>query len=260
MITMTVRPTVGQNEPRRRSAIFLLAARDRILSGATAAIAGFGIGSLLTPLLALHMDMGTAVAAVSIPHAVATSIRCWRLWDSIDWVVLRRFGLVSAAGSLAGALLYARLGGPTLTAVLGLLLILTAVAGLSGWTSRVMLRGLAVPLFGLLSGFWRPRRESGRYARGSASAFRMAPLAFVATATATGVLVDAARAPVYVWHAGTALVALAAPISIATTGVVIGTIAGERVLLSLSRDRFRVIISALIGLLGLWLLATVLLP
>jgi uncharacterized membrane protein YfcA len=240
------------------SAVFLFAVfATGILSGATAAIAGFGIGSLLTPLLALHMDMGTAVAAVSIPHAVATSIRCWRLWDSIDWVVLRRFGLVSAAGSLAGALLYARLGGPALTAVLGFLLILTAVAGLSGWTSRVALSGLAVPLFGLLSGFFGGLAGNQGGMRAAAlSAFQLAPLAFVATATATGVLVDAARAPVYLWHAGTALLPLAVPIAIATTGVVIGTIAGEKVLLSLSRDRFRVIVSVLIGLLGVWLLAS----
>jgi uncharacterized membrane protein YfcA len=241
------------------SAIFLVAVfATAVLSGATAALAGFGIGSLLTPLLALHMDMGTAVAAVSIPHAVATSIRCWRLWGAIDWVVLRRFGLVSAAGSLAGALLYARLGGPALTAVLGLLLILTAVAGLSGWTSKVRLRGFAVPLFGVLSGFFGGLAGNQGGMRAAAlSAFHLAPLTFVATSTATGVLVDAARAPVYLWHAGTTLLALAVPIAIATIGVVIGTIAGEKVLLSLSRDRFRVIVSALIGLLGVWLLARV---
>jgi uncharacterized membrane protein YfcA len=142
--------------------------------------------------------------------------------------------------------------------VLGLLLILTAVAGLSGWTSKVRLRGFAVPLFGVLSGFFGGLAGNQGGMRAAAlSAFHLAPLTFVATSTATGVLVDAARAPVYLWHAGTTLLALAVPIAIATIGVVIGTIAGEKVLLSLSRDRFRVIVSALIGLLGVWLLARV---
>ena len=74
-----------------------------ILSGAAASLVGFGIGSLLTPLLALRFGTSVAVAAVTIPHAVATAVRCWRLRTYIDRPILVRFGLVSAAGALAGA-------------------------------------------------------------------------------------------------------------------------------------------------------------
>jgi len=69
-----------------------------LVAAATAAIVGFGIGSLLTPLLALRYDMALAVALVSVPHAVATALRCWRLRRDINWQVLARFGLLSAAG------------------------------------------------------------------------------------------------------------------------------------------------------------------
>ena len=103
-----------------------------VLSGATASVAGFGIGSLLTPLLAAEVGTSVAVAAVAIPHAAATALRLWRLRADVDVAVLRRFGLVSAAGGLGGALLYARLGGRALTLALGALLVLTAVAGLTG--------------------------------------------------------------------------------------------------------------------------------
>ena len=48
-------------------------------AGGIASIAGFGIGSLLTPLLASHYDMRAAVGAVSIPHVIATAIRFWKL-------------------------------------------------------------------------------------------------------------------------------------------------------------------------------------
>jgi uncharacterized membrane protein YfcA len=48
-----------------------------IISGAVAALSGFGIGSLLTPLLATVVGMKVAVAAVSLPHFVATSVRLW---------------------------------------------------------------------------------------------------------------------------------------------------------------------------------------
>ena len=237
------------------AAVFLVG----VLSGATAAISGFGIGSLLTPLVALEVGTGMAIAAVTIPHAIATALRGWRLRRSIAWPVLRRFGFIGAAGSLAGALLQARLGGPALTSVLGGLLILTGIAGMTGWTSRVTVSGPAVPLLGLLSGlFGGLAGNQGGLRAAALSAFKLPPVAFVATATAIGLLVDAARAPVYLWQTGPALLSLAVPILVATVGVVLGTMAGERILLGLPPERFRLIVSALIGLLGLGLLTGIL--
>jgi hypothetical protein len=51
-------------------AVFIVA----ILSGATATVVGFGIGSLMTPLLAARFGTTTAVALVTVPHAVATGV------------------------------------------------------------------------------------------------------------------------------------------------------------------------------------------
>lgn len=53
-------------------AVFIVA----ILSGATATVVGFGIGSLMTPLLAIKFGTTTAVALVTLPHAAATAVRC----------------------------------------------------------------------------------------------------------------------------------------------------------------------------------------
>ncbi|MBA3641215.1 MAG: TSUP family transporter [Acidobacteria bacterium] len=82
-----------------------------VLSGATASLVGFGIGSMLTPLLALQVGTDLAVAAVALPHAFATGLRCWRLRRAIDRDVLKSFGLLSAAGGLAGAFAYSQLDG-----------------------------------------------------------------------------------------------------------------------------------------------------
>jgi|GEM_PF-2177259 len=46
-----------------------------ILAGATAAIVGFGIGSVLMPVLALNVGFGPAVAAVGIAHFVGSTLR-----------------------------------------------------------------------------------------------------------------------------------------------------------------------------------------
>ena len=53
-----------------------------------AAIAGFGIGSLMTPLLAIEFGTKTAVLLVAIPHATATALRLWLLRADVDRRVL----------------------------------------------------------------------------------------------------------------------------------------------------------------------------
>ena len=182
--------------------MFLLAlVLAAVLSGATAAVAGFGIGSLLTPLLATQVGTPTAVAAIAIPHVAATAPRFWRLRHAVDGTVIRRFGLLSAVGGLAG--------------------------------SQGGLRAAA-----LLS-------------------FSLTPVAYVATATATALLVDVARTPIYVWRAGGALVPLWPERGVTTAGVLLGTLAGERLLPGLSPARFRTIIAIVIGLLGAWIVYSV---
>lgn len=228
------------------------------LSGATAAVVGFGIGSLLTPLLAIRYGMPVAVALVSIPHAVATALRCWLLRDAIDWPVLRRFGVVSAVGGLAGATLYTRAGGRELTVALGALLVLTATATLTGWATRWTPKGPVVWLLGAASGaFGGLAGNQGGIRAAALQPFRLAPAAFVATATATGLLVDAARMPVYAFdivRSASLPDGFWTMVAVASSGVVAGTVAGERLLLGLSVSQFRRVLGVAIGVLGAWLL------
>ena len=230
--------------------VFILA----VLSGGTASVAGFGIGSLLTPLLAATFGTATAVAAVAIPHVAATALRCWRLRANIDWSVLRGFGLLSAAGGLVGALLYTRFSNDALTLTLGLLLLSTALATLVDLPSRVRVTRIVVGVLGLLSGFFGGLAGNQGGLRAAAMlSLSLSPVRYVATATATAMLVDIVRTPIYVWRAGGVLTTLVLPLSVATAGVLIGTVLGERILLGLSIRQFRYAIAVLIGLLGLWL-------
>jgi uncharacterized membrane protein YfcA len=137
-----------------------------------------------------------------------------------------------------------------------LLLVATAVAGLTGWATRWRASGPTAAGLGLVSGFFGGiAGNQGGLRAAALLGFGLAPAAYVATATAIGVLVDAARTPIYVWRAGSTLAALATPIGVATVGVLAGTLLGERALLGLPPDRFRRIVSTLIGLLGVWILA-----
>lgn len=233
----------------------LLVALVAVLAGATASIAGFGIGSLLTPLLALRFGTPVAIALVALPHAAATVLRAWRLRAAVDWALFRRFGLWSAIGGLAGALLFTRLAGPALTRLLGALLVLTAISTLTGWAARVRLPSWAAWLLGLLSGFFGGIvGNQGGLRAGALLGLGLAPATFVAVSTMSGVIVDAVRTPLYVTRAG-ADVARAWPVVlVATAGAIAGTLVGERLIFGMHPRTFQRVVALLIGVLGLWFL------
>ena len=108
-------------------ALVILAA---VFGGGVAAVTGFGIGSLLTLVLAMRVDARLAVAAVAIPHIVGTAFRFWLLRGRVDRRVLWNFGLTSAAGGLAGALLQERASAPWLSMVFGARTVAVVLAGL----------------------------------------------------------------------------------------------------------------------------------
>jgi uncharacterized membrane protein YfcA len=55
-----------------------------IIAGAIASVAGFGIGSLLTPLLAIKTGISVAVAGVSIAHFFGSALRFFLLKKSLN--------------------------------------------------------------------------------------------------------------------------------------------------------------------------------
>ena len=227
-----------------------------VLSAATASVVGFGIGSFLTPLMAIRYGTAAAIAAVTIPHAVATALRCWRLRHHVDRRVLTRFGVVSALGGLAGALAFSRAGSRALTAVLGILLLLTAAAQLGGLAKAWRPHGALATLLGLGSGlFGGVAGNQGGLRAAALASFGLAPAAFVATSTATGLMVDAARAPIYLLRSGHLLHGMSLPIMLGTAGVIAGTLLGERVMLGLRREQFARVVAVAVGLLGIWLVA-----
>ena len=226
-----------------------------VLSGATAAVVGFGIGSLMTPLLLTRFDAATAIGLVAIPHLLATSLRFVRHRHAIDRTVLLRFGVPSAIGGVAGGLLHGILRSDALVAVLAVLLILTGIANLTNGFGRWRPHAAVASGVGFLSGIFGGLvgNQGGLRAAGL-SAFDLEPRAFLATGTAVALLIDLARTPFYLARAGDVLLDLWVPIAVAAAGCVIGTIVGERVFLRLSRDQYRRVVGGAVLLLGGWLL------
>jgi uncharacterized protein len=229
-----------------------------VLGGAIASLAGFGIGSILTPLLALSVGTKQAVVAVSIPHLVATSIRFWNLRHKIDRHLLANFGIASAGGGLLGAWLGSLFSSPVLAYILGGLLVFAGFMGLTGLSKRMRFGKKIAWLGGALSGLLGGLVGNQGGVRSAAMlGFNLDAKAFVATATAIALIVDGARMPIYFFTSPETVHRLGVSIAIMTAGVTIGTIAGGRVLASIPENYFRKIVSLLILILGIVMLTSV---
>jgi len=110
-------------------------------------------------------------------------------------------------------------------------------------------------VLGALSGFFGGVvGNQGGLRAAALSAFGLKPTVFVATSTVIGVMIDLVRMPVYLYRAGGEVARIWPLVALAVVGVLAGTLVGERVLLGLSRERFRQIVSIAVGVLGLWFL------
>ncbi len=226
-----------------------------IVAGAIAAIAGFGIGSVLTPAMAYWYPAKLAVAAVSIPHLVATAYRLWLVREHVDLSILRSFGAMSAAGGLTGAIAQTWLASRYLEIVLAVLLMFVGIGGWLGYTKKLRFTGIWAWLAGAVSGFLGGLvGNQGGLRSGAMLGLGVPRDAFIATATATGVIVDLARMPVYVATQWRELQSIAMPIGVMTAGVLIGTLVGIRVLRKVPEAWFTRVVSALLISLGVWLI------
>ncbi len=226
-----------------------------VVAGAIAAISGFGIGSLLTPLLAARYGAKLAVAMVSVPHLVGTAARFFPLRRQVDRRIFLNFGVLSAAGGLLGALLNARAGSPALGMVFGCLLIFAGVSGLTGFVDRMHFGRTAAWAAGGLSGFFGGLvGNQGGIRSAALLGFDIRKEALVATATAIALIVDGARMPVYLAVESKGILGGWPLLTVATAGVLLGTFWGVRLLRRIEEKTFRRLLFGLIVALGAYML------
>jgi uncharacterized membrane protein YfcA len=197
-----------------------------IIAGALASVSGFGVGSLLRPLLAVQAGPKAAVAAVAIPHVVASGVRFWQLRHHVDWKVVKSFGITSAAGGLVGALLYSSVQNAVVTAIFAAHLIFAGAAGATGLAQRMRFRGVGAWVAGAVSGIFGGLVGNQGGIRSTAMVgFNIKRDAFVATAIA--LIVDGARLPAYLITDWSKIAQLRPQIIFMTIGVVTGTLVGR---------------------------------
>jgi uncharacterized protein len=175
---------------------------------------GFGLGTILMPVVAVFFPITVAVAMTAFVHMLNNLFKLIVLWRKIDWLVVLRFGLPAMIATVPGAWLLTALSDlpeihsydfMSINAVItpvkltvGLLLIFFATAEWIPFLKNLNLSPKIMPVGGVLSGFFGGLS-------GHQGAFRSAFLIragldknqFVASNAAIAALVDITRLTVY---------------------------------------------------------------
>jgi len=226
-----------------------------VFAGGVASIAGFGIGSLITPLLALKTGTGIAVAGVSIAHFLGTALRFWIWKQYVNKRVLFSFGITSAVGGLAGALFHNIFQNVILTVIFGCLLAFAGISGLTGLSGKWRLSGPPAWIAGALSGvFGGLVGNQGGIRSAAMFGFDLKGKEFIATATGIALAVDIVRMPVYFLIQWKDILSIWPLIAFASAGVLIGTEIGVWALGKIPEVSFKKIVSGIILLIAVFVL------
>ncbi|MBS1197159.1 MAG: hypothetical protein H6R18_944 [Proteobacteria bacterium] len=195
--------------------ILIISIAALLASGLTL-FSGFGLGTLLMPVVAIFLPVDIAIAITAIVHLANNLFKVALLGKDASRDILLRFGLPAIAAAFFGAFLLGWLSGiPSifdymifgkelrvfpLKAVVGLLILSFVILELSPRFSSISLDRKFLPLGGLISGFFGGLS-------GHQGAFRsmfllkagLSKESFVATGTLLAVMVDLSRLPVYGW-------------------------------------------------------------
>ena len=228
------------------------------LAGLTASVAGFGIGSFLIPLVSVRTGTKIAIALVSLPHFLGSATRFSILKSKVNRKILIRFGLLSAAGGLAGALVHVFFVSNLLQIIFAVMLILAGVLGVLRLSERVRFGKTSAGIVGLASGFFGGLvGEQGGIRSVALLNFDIEKEAFIATAAATALIVDVMRMPVYFLTQSSQVSQFLFILILSSVAVVAGTLTGSLVLKKVPEEAFKRNVSLLILVLGIFLLLLV---
>jgi uncharacterized membrane protein YfcA len=243
-----------------------------LLASALTLFSGFGLGTLLMPVVAIFFPVEVAIAITAMVHLANNLFKLGLLGRKASGAVLVRFGLPAVAAAFGGALLLGRLSGmepwwrheafgrpvevsPVEAVVGGLILLFVALELWPRFSAAAVDRRY-LPLGGLVSGFFGGLS-------GHQGAFRSIFLLkaglgaeqFVATSAVLAVMVDAARMLVYSREFMASQRAVEWPlVAVASLAAFAGSYAGARLLQRVTLRSIRAAVAALLVAIGLGML------
>jgi len=242
-----------------------------IASGLTL-FSGFGLGTLLMPVVAVFFPLEVAVAMTAVVHLANNLFKLLLLGRGADARVLLRFGIPAVLFAWIGAALlvdlsvgdaaieYSLLGQVMSTSVLNLILgslvLLFIVLELLPAMGRLSFDSKYLPLGGVLSGFFGGLSgHQGAFRSMFLIKANLSKEAFIATGVLIAVLVDMTRLLVY----GIDLFSERQEIdwvvvAVASLSAFIGALLGRRLLKKITLRSVQLLVSAMLALIAIGLI------
>jgi uncharacterized membrane protein YfcA len=193
---------------------YLIICLAAFLASGLTLFSGFGLGTLLLPVMALFFPIDLAIALTAVVHALNNLFKCWLLGRHADPAVVLKFGLPAILAALLGArlLLYLSDLPPLVTyhifgrealvmpvkLVVAVLMVVFAWFELAPGGAPLALTPRYLPLGGVLSGFFGGL--SGHQGALRSAFLLKAGLTkegFIATGVVISLLVDIPRIAMY---------------------------------------------------------------
>jgi len=214
-------------------------------------VTGFGLGTILTPVFTLVYEVKLAILLVAIIHFLNNLLKFSLFRKSVDFTIIKRFGLVSIVGAILGAFLQVYLYSGVLKIILGVVLI---ALGIAEYVPRSL--SIRFPpkidyaggfLSGLLGGLVG---NQGAIRSAYLLNYKISKETFIATATVIALAIDATRIPVYLVLHQEYISRIQIDILIVIAVAFLGTLVGKRVVTFLSTTLFKKIVAGFVLLIG----------
>ncbi|HEY5235856.1 MAG TPA: sulfite exporter TauE/SafE family protein [Rhabdochlamydiaceae bacterium] len=243
---------------------YLLITLSAFLASLVTFYSGFGLATILMPIIAVFFPLPIAIVLTAVVHLVHSLLRTGLLWKAINWKIVIRFGIPALIAVIPGALALqalsqiAPLKKYTFFAIhgeisilhlcIGLLLIMFATMEM--FPNKIRVKNLM--LGGVLSGFFGGLSGNQGAIR---SAFlintHLGKEAFIGTNAIIGAVVDIFRIVIYSWSFGQLLIHIdKALLGTALGGALAGIFLGMILLKKVTIGFIQKVIVALLYFLG----------
>ena len=177
--------------------VFSLAAT--FFAAALTVPAGFGLATMITPIVFLWLEPHEAVAVVGIVHGSHNAWKLKVLRKSVDYEAVRRYGWAMVVGALIGAALNTAVEADPLLLIVGIALVMLPLLSISEKWTNYRLPEAEDRIGGFGSGFFGGLTGHQGALRAMFLQKRLPDKSeYAATAAMLALVVDVTRVPVYV--------------------------------------------------------------
>ena len=226
-----------------------------LLASLIGTMAGFGISTIMVPVLLIILPLPQTLLLVGIVHWFNDIWKMLLFRNGIRWKLLLAFGLPGIFTSFLGSSLSLRISREILSRALGVFLIAYVIFIIFNRTFKLSQKLSVAISGGTLTGFFAGIFGIGGEINAVAlSAFNLEKAVYVATAGAISFMIDSTRIATYIQRGTRLDPVLVSGFLIFVPVSLIGAIVGKKGIENIPQEKFRNFVAIFIFLFGLKLI------